>query len=88
MTRYHQEVEGDDGWTRWVHPVMEGYRMGCCDCGLVHDMDFRVVGDRVEFRARRNERATAAKRRWKKVPAPQSPETVIPATEQLQGASP
>jgi hypothetical protein len=22
---------------------MKRYRMGCCDCGLVHELDFRVV---------------------------------------------
>lgn len=57
-----------DGWSRWVYPVMEGYKMVCCDCGLVHDMEFRVTDNynRVEFRARRNERSTAAVRRHKK----------------------
>ncbi len=49
----------------WVQPVRHGYKMACCDCGLVHDMDFRVIRGRVQFRVRRNNRATAAKRRWK-----------------------
>ena len=22
---------------------MQGYRMACCDCGLVHDMDFVAI---------------------------------------------
>lgn len=26
-----------------VHPVMDGYLMKCCDCGLVHEMDFRAL---------------------------------------------
>lgn len=54
-----------EGWTEWIYPVMDGYRMGCCDCGLVHEMQFRVTGeyDRVEFRVRRNNRATAQLRR-------------------------
>jgi hypothetical protein len=26
-----------------VFPQMQGYRMACCDCGLVHVMNFRVV---------------------------------------------
>lgn len=34
--------EGDDGWSDWVHP-QPGYRMKCCDCGLVHDMEFMLV---------------------------------------------
>lgn len=53
----------------WVQPVRRGYRMACCDCGLVHRMDFRVVkrdrtGARiVQFRVFRAERSTAAIRR-------------------------
>lgn len=26
-----------------VFPEMKGYRMACCDCGLIHKMDFKVV---------------------------------------------
>jgi hypothetical protein len=26
-----------------VAPQMKGYRMACCDCGLVHTIDFEVV---------------------------------------------
>ena len=33
---------GDDGWSEWVHPE-PGYLMGCCDCGLVHEMQFSIV---------------------------------------------
>ena len=29
----------------WVQPVTQGYLMKCCDCGLVHRMDFRVIKD-------------------------------------------
>lgn len=54
---------------QWVRPVRDGYRMACCDCGLVHEMDFRAIpwgrGRKVIFRVRRNERATAAMRRRK-----------------------
>jgi len=58
--------------------------MGCCDCGLVHDVEFRVIRItkqfrdggyeweecdpkkfRVHFKARRNNRSTAAIRRGK-----------------------
>jgi hypothetical protein len=54
-----------------VQPVRRGYRMACCDCGLIHELDFFVVkyGKRgqftkVRFRARRNNRATATFRRY------------------------
>lgn len=32
-----------DGWSRWEVPKMKGYLMGCCDCGLVHEMEFKVL---------------------------------------------
>jgi len=50
----------------WVMPIMKGYKLSCCDCGLVHEMDFRIVNKRVEFRARRNNRATGQVRRYMK----------------------
>ena len=31
------------GWSEWQMPIMSGYKMACCDCGLVHDLDFQVV---------------------------------------------
>lgn len=50
----------------WVQPIRRGYRLMCCDCGLVHTMDFRVLKGRVQFRVFRNNRATAAARRAKR----------------------
>lgn len=47
----------------WLRPKRRGYKMQCCDCGLVHRLDFRVRGGRAEFRAYRDNRATAAIRR-------------------------
>lgn len=43
MARFKTEREEENGWCRWVPPLMNGYRMACCDCGLVHDMEYRVV---------------------------------------------
>ena len=63
MAKYIREKTNDDGWTRWVRPVIQGYRMSCCDCGLVHVMDFRVRDGVPEFRARRDGRATGQTRR-------------------------
>ena len=60
--RYPQVYDNE-----WVTPKMQGYRMSCCDCGLVHELDFKVKrwgrGFKVVFRARRNARATAGIRR-------------------------
>ena len=52
---------------QWIQPVMKGYKMACCDCGLIHRLEFKVIkcgrGHKVIFRAWRDYRATAAKRR-------------------------
>ncbi|GAG45807.1 unnamed protein product, partial [marine sediment metagenome] len=29
----------------------KGYRLKCCDCGLVHKFDFRIKKGTVQFRA-------------------------------------
>lgn len=47
----------------WVQPIRKGYKMACCDCCLVHRLDFRVVKGRAQFRARRDNRCTAQLRR-------------------------
>lgn len=47
----------------WTRPRMKNFREQCCDCSLIHRLDFRIVDDRVEFRTRRDDRATAAARR-------------------------
>ena len=60
--KYPQVFDGE-----WVQPVQEGYKMACCDCGLVHVIDFRVSEEgKVQLRPYRDNRATAAKRRWNK----------------------
>jgi len=66
MTTYTAPLAGE-----WVKPVMKGYRMACCDCGLVHVIDFKVIkngrGHKVVFRASRHARATAAMRRERRI---------------------
>ena len=49
----------------WVQPRRRGYKMQCCDCGLVHRMDFRIRRGRVQFCVWRDNRATVAVRRRK-----------------------
>lgn len=46
-----------------MQPIRRGYRLACCDCGLVHSMNFRVSGGKAQFAAFRDNRATAAIRR-------------------------
>ena len=52
----------------WTRPRMRNFREQCCDCGLIHRLDFRIFDGRIEFRTRRDDRATAAARRSFKVP--------------------
>lgn len=47
----------------WVQPIRKGYKLACCDCSLVHLMDFRVRRGKIEFRVFRHNRATATMRR-------------------------
>jgi hypothetical protein len=71
------EVDSASDWSEWVCPDPTQYFMKCCDCGLVHEMQFNVVkysaGDKCEdvddpyvqavFRARRTT-PPAAQRQW------------------------
>jgi hypothetical protein len=47
------EVDLADAWSEWVCPASAQYFMKCCDCGLVHEMQFKVAkyaeGDACEF---------------------------------------
>ena len=47
----------------WIQPKMKGYLMACCDCGLVHRMTFRIVGEKIQLKATRARNYTAAQRR-------------------------
>jgi len=64
---YMQIVEGE-----WIEPAKEGFVDQCCDCGLVHVIDFAVIDKRtrkevpyvqVQFKLRVDRRKTAASRR-------------------------
>jgi hypothetical protein len=61
------EVESFDDWSEWVNPKAEQYFMKCCDCGLVHEMQFKVAkyskGDECEFVADANLQAVFRARR-------------------------
>lgn len=51
----------------WIQPIRKGYRMECCDCGLVHTLDFRIYRGQVQFLARRDNRRTAIRRRQRNI---------------------
>jgi hypothetical protein len=61
MAKYKAENSG-----RWIQPIKKGYKMMCCDCGLVHLIDFRFYHRRIQFRVDRDNRATGQARRWMK----------------------
>lgn len=43
MTNIKTVPVNKDGWSRWQTPIMKGYKMQCCDCGLIHEMEFEVI---------------------------------------------
>lgn len=61
MAKFKKVEAGD-----WQQPIKAGYKMACCDCGLVHTMDFRIYNGKIQFRAYRNNRSTAQLRRYNK----------------------
>lgn len=61
MAKYDRQVE------EWFEPGHKGFRLMCCSCALVHEIDFRVNSrGKVEMRMLRHEKATAAARRTRK----------------------
>lgn len=38
--RFKTMKAGRGGWSEWVYPRPESYFFKCCDCGLVHEMQF------------------------------------------------
>ena len=53
--RYKKQYDGE-----WVTPRRKNYYAKCCDCGLVHKIDFRLIGNkhkRIQFRAFRIEKS-------------------------------
>ena len=61
--KYIQRQDGE-GFTVESHAIT---RIACCDCGLVHDMVFvSQDGKAIGVAAKRNNRATAQRRRKKR----------------------
>jgi len=56
--KYDLPKEGE-----WIYPVRKGYKFCCCDCGLVHKLDFRIKNRRIQMRAFRDNRSTGQVRR-------------------------
>jgi hypothetical protein len=43
IIEFHTYDAKRGGWSEWNSPKMKGYKMKCCQCGLVHDIEFQVV---------------------------------------------
>lgn len=43
VTKYKQHYANEEGYSEWETPEMKGFKLSCCDCGLVHNMDFKVL---------------------------------------------
>ncbi len=57
---YYQVHDGE-----WIEPPLRGFREQCCDCGLVHRLNFRINDrGRVEFQSFRDARATNGARTY------------------------
>lgn len=47
MPKYPVIQENEEtGWSDWLQPMMKSYKMACCDCGLVHELEFKVIKQR------------------------------------------
>ena len=63
---FMREEAGPDGWSRWIKPA-NNYKASCCDCGLVHTMEFAIdAKDNVIFRVKRANRSSGQLRRHSK----------------------
>ena len=58
-TVYEQVVPGE-----WYRPTLK-HKERCCDCKLVHKVEYKVVEGEIWMRVWRDERATSALRRKK-----------------------
>jgi hypothetical protein len=41
LTQIHPKDE--TGFSDWQFPIHKGYLMQCCDCDLIHEVEFQVV---------------------------------------------
>ncbi len=64
MRRYKKvKAKDKSGWSEWQQPITRGYKLVCCDCALVHHMEFRIYRGKIQFRAARADRLTVQLRK-------------------------
>lgn len=57
-TEYKQVFDGNT-----ITVIGRHHKIACCDCGLIHLLKFRMKGSTITFKAFRDNRATAQRRR-------------------------
>ena len=55
---YYQRVDGE-----WFEVEHRSHQIRCCDCGLVHKLNFRLRKGKIQIQAFRDNRATGQRRR-------------------------
>lgn len=63
---WQMHEDGPSGFSEWVRPDMRKFMTACCGCELVHEEQFRIVGEAVEFRSKARPRLTAVRRKKRK----------------------
>jgi hypothetical protein len=70
MPRIRQQKIPTASDGEWIQPRMRRFSLMCCDCGLVHHFNFRIVRqgrrERVQFQAFRAPRLTGGARKSRK----------------------
>ena len=57
---YYQVTDGE-----WIQEPMRGGKDQCCDCGLVHTVNYKIIDGKLYRQVFRNPQATGGARRHK-----------------------
>lgn len=55
-----------DGGSYEINPRTERDLVQCCECGLIHEIDYEVCGGKIQITTWVDGRATGQARRWMK----------------------
>ncbi len=64
-TEFDEYEANEDGWSDWIEPVTNDYKLACCDCGLVHSVDFRTENGEIQIRFKIDKSLTEERRMLK-----------------------
>lgn len=64
MSKKLEYYHASDG--EWIRVTKRNHREQCCDCGLVHRVNYRIVEGTIEIQTFRDPRATGGARRNQK----------------------